>query len=233
MRAAVPFISWILLSCPVTARAQDSVISTAPGEHPILVVTPAGPAQPGVEAATPRRTGEAVLPLQPVRLFFQSSTAGVSFLLIGARPRSPTFSIGYGLEFGVDAQKETRNLLAQRYTRICDPPCEATLLPGRYSMALKLPGGDPVKPKRSVSISRSSIVHGHYIYRRRMRTAGLGVHLGALALGIILAAAGAAVTPTNKPMVYSGVGLLGASIAVGVPLMVANDKVYIDVYPLQ
>jgi hypothetical protein len=230
---AVTFVSWLLLSCAVTARAQESAISGAPGEHPILIVTPAGPPQPGVEAATPRRTGKAVLPLQPVRLFFQSSTPDVSFLLIGGSPRSPTVSIGYGPEYGVDAQKETRRMLAQRYTRICDPPCEATLLPGRYSMALKLPGGDPVEPKQRVSISASSIVHGHYIYRRRMRTAGYGVHLGALALGIILAAAGAGATPTNAPMLYSGVGLLGASIAVGVPLMVANDKVYIDVYRVE
>jgi hypothetical protein len=50
----------------------------------------------------------------------------------------------------------------EHYAEVCTAPCDTTIAPDQYRLALSLPGDDPVESRKSFTLRGPSTVRGHY-----------------------------------------------------------------------
>ena len=132
------------------------------------------------------------------------------------------------------------------YANVCEGPCNVTLAPGEYSMALAKDDGHPVPVSEPVVVGGPSILHAHYTDRSGARTAGLLVGIGGIVGGVVMIVAsvhGENVCDVysgycyrrdvaDGPLLVGGIGVIVASSIVGSILMFQHDQAHITVEPL-
>lgn len=181
---------------------------------------------------------EPVTAPKQLQLLFQSPDRGVSFhLRLGATYRDVTAGAAkFGLEYHTTGYPSYSGRVARGYAPICEAPCVATLYPGIHRMALALNEGYPLDVPGAVHLTVDSIVEGRYVDKERMRKAGSTIFFIGVIAGMVMMLAAASYSDfsqSNYPVFYTGLGVMSAGIAIGVPLMTRNDEAYIDVYPLE
>jgi len=226
------------------------VIDTPPAQKP--TVAPPG----GVILQQP---GQVLISGTPVRVQLRSPTDGVSFQLrVGGSYSSfsgVSVGMGYGWGWGgwgypgwgwgypgwggFGMAPYYGEIITKTYQPICEAPCEATLLSGRYRMALSLGGGRPVEVAQPIDLTSDSVIEGSYVDKRRLRRAGwITFAVGAVAgMALMFASVDYRSDPyfgdqlRYPPMFYSGVGILVSSIVAGAVLAAQNDEAHVKVYP--
>lgn len=227
------------------------VIDTPPA--PSSMLTPPS----GVVLQQP---GKVLVSGTPVRVQLRSPTDGVSFQLRTGGSYSSisgvSFGAGYGWGWGgwsypgwgwgypgwgaVGVAPYYGEVVTKVYQPICEAPCDATLLSGRYRMALSLGGGPPVEVPQPVQLIGDSVVEGKYVDKRRLRRAGWATFAAGAVAGMALMFA--SVDYRTDPfyggdqlrypaMFYTGVGVFVSSIIAGAVLAAQNDEAHVDVYP--
>lgn len=191
----------------------------------------------------------------PVRAHLRSPTDGVSFQLQAGGRYASISGVSYGASWGWGGPgwgwggagwgwggvaPYYGEVVTKSYTPICETPCDATLLSGKYRFALSLDGGKPIHVAQPVELSTESIVEGRYIDKRRLRKAGWATFVaGSVAgLAMMLASVNYRYDPRfgqqirYPPMFYTGVGLFVGSVISGAVLAAQNDEAYVNVYPV-
>lgn len=242
---AAALFSW--LACQQSLVLAQEGPASSDVEATVISDTP-GPLQEPVDEIGSLRPGEVILHSTPVRVRFQSPTAGVSFHLKSGTIHTETK--GWWLDLGIIFSKDdtafdpgfgvySSDSETKEYVPICEGRCEATLPAGVHRIALSLHGGKPLEPKHPTVISTDSIVEGRYRNRRAVRIVGWvlwGVGSVTGTMMMLLSTNDTEELYTldirNKAAFYAGVGLTVVAFGVGIPLAVQKDKAIIHVYPL-
>ena len=253
----------ILLAIPlVEAQASGQTPTETPKDETSYDVidkppVPAGPRQQIPSSGVVLdRPGRVLVYGTPVRLRLQSPTDGVSFHLRHGGSYSSISGVSFGVGwgggwgwggygwggYGFGAAPYYGEVVTKAYEPICEAPCEATLLSGKYRLALSLKGNRPIEASQPVDLSADSIVEGRYVDKRRLRKAGWAVFGAGAAAGLALmfGAVNYRYDPLNPgqsirfpAMFYTGVGLFLSSIITGAVLAAQDDEAYVNVYPVE
>jgi hypothetical protein len=130
------------------------------------------------------------------------------------------------------------------YSPVCHGSCSTRLEPGAYSLALAR-GGHIVPVRGPVILGGPATLHGEYIDRGALRTAGLVIGVAGTVGGFVMVVAaanngavcdfnGICVTrgTTDGGLLAAGVALLVASVVAGSILTFQHDDARITVEPL-
>ncbi|MFZ1863879.1 MAG: hypothetical protein WAU39_06630 [Polyangiales bacterium] len=268
MRIWIPLIVLVHALGASTAMGQwdasvapkDESSEQAPSS-PVVIDAPPAPSHmltppSGVVLQQP---GQVLVSGTPVRVQLRSPTNGVSFQLrMGGSYSSisgVSMGLGYGYGWGgwgypgwgwgypgwgaVGVAPYYGEVVTKTYQPICEAPCDATLLSGRYRMALSLGGGHPVDVAQPVELTSDSVIEGRYVDKRRLRRAGWATFAaGAIAgMALMFASVDYRYDPyygeqiRYPAMFYTGVGVLVSSIIAGGVLAAQNDEAHVNVYP--
>jgi hypothetical protein len=243
--------------------APDDQATEKLESSPIVIDTPPAPkptvAPPG--GVVLQRPGEVLVSGTPVRVQLRSPTDGVSFQLrVGGSYSSisgVSVGIGYGWGWGgwgypgwgwgypgwgaVGVAPYYGEVVTKTYQPICEAPCDATLLSGRYRMALSLSGGKPVDVAQPIQLTGDSVVEGRYVDKRHLRRAGwVTFAVGAVTgMALMFASVDYRYDPyygdqlRYPAMFYTGLGIMASSIIAGSVLAAQNDEAHVTVYPAQ
>jgi hypothetical protein len=181
----------------------------------------------GPAASAPEAASSAPLSARPppepsgVQVRFRSLREGVGFHRV----------TGTATGTGVGASSRGALLISVRahsFERLCTAPCELTLEPGEYELALSLPTGSEVVASL-VDVRRDGTVTGEYIDRSGLRTAGWAtIVLGAVGgLGVMFTPLALIATGDENvdslSWILTGAGVLTVSCIVGLILGVQGD----------
>lgn len=115
------------------------------------------------------------------------------------------------------------------FHRLCTAPCDMTMEPGEYELALSLGTGQEVLAPGLINVDRSGTVTGEYLDRSGLRiagavTAGVGGAGGLAVMFMPLALLGAGSTNIDIiGWVASGTAIISVSVIVGLILALQGD----------
>lgn len=126
----------------------------------------------------------------------------------------------------------------KRFEQLCKTPCEVSLAPGDYELALSdVDSTDPVAARQRVQIEGTTNLEATYESREALRTAGVVVLLlGTVGGGVIAFTAdkkceGMSSCPRDPTQVAIGVLVAAGSLAAGIVMATRSDIVEIDIVP--
>ena len=236
--------------------APQGTPAPPPDDTIVVIDTPPQPQPPEVtpsQGVILQRPGQVLLHGKPVRLDFRSPTDGVAFQLQAGGTYSSISGVSYGVGYGgygwgyggygvgYGIAPYYGEVVTKAYQPICETPCRATLLSGRYRMALSLRGGAPVNVERPIGLSTDAIVEGRYVDKSRLRRAGWATFIAGSIAGMTMMFA--SVSYNNDPFAtgsqirnagvfYTGVGVFVSSIIAGAVLAAQHDEAHVRVYPV-
>ncbi|MCC7540212.1 MAG: hypothetical protein IT379_28595 [Deltaproteobacteria bacterium] len=178
------------------------------------------------------RPGPRPVTRRPVSLRFAAAQPGLSLHWV-----TSTLA-GYAARYG------SRWAMLAQYERLCTAPCELTVSPGTYDLALSQ-GAPPVALPGPTRIPGPGTLRGTYVSHEGRRTVGLVTAIGSPILGAIVAVTGFAISvgacggePECSPsgaglgMFVGGVslGIVGAAVGL-VLILTGGDDVALSFEP--
>lgn len=152
------------------------------------------------------------------------------------------YPVYYGYGWGFYHRHFVYGGYAPVYTPICRGPCDASMEPGTYELALEKNGR--VVRAGPTYIPGSAELRGTYVDRSGARTAGVVVLVVGSIAGLVMTVASFERHETcdvdvcfdrdtvNGPLFAAGIGVLVGSIVTGSILASLHDKAFITVRPL-